>query len=87
MTAFLTDLRRDYPKTPILWIYGAMVLWMEDTVRETVEAFAATDGNTAYLPIVPVVRDEMGADNHPNAKGQRRMADDLEPPIRTMMGW
>ena len=87
ITAFLTDLRRDYPSARILWIYGAMVLWMEDTVREAVKAFAVTDGNTVYLPIVPVVREEMGADNHPNAKGQHRIADDLELPIREMMGW
>ena len=87
IAALLTTLRRDYPAAPILWIYGAMVLWMEDTVRAAVEAFAADDGNTRYIPLVPVVQAEMGSCGHPNVLGQRRLADDLEPQIRAMMGW
>lgn len=87
--AFLTALRAAYPKATLCWMYGFCTNEYGDVLRQTVEQFAATDGNAAYLtvPLQNVPKNGIGADGHPNVLSNKDCADNLTPKLKKLMNW
>ena len=72
----LTAIRKMYPDTPIIWMYGAMMHVFDDSVVKAVHQFNKHDKNT-YALIVKSVNDyknQTGAVGHPNVNGSIRCA-------------
>ena len=80
ITDILTLARRNYPESPIVWVYGMMGNPIEDSIRPVVEAFAAKDGNVWYMTL-PANTD--GGGNHPNAQGHTVAAEALADFIKS----
>ena len=66
----LALVREKNPDAAIFWVYGAMDSFHESNtwIKDAVDRFAATDGNTYY---VPLPQNSNGAYGHPDEAGQR----------------
>jgi len=84
---FSATLRQNYPNATVVWVYGLMTAAQESTIRLTVEEVAETDSKVHYLYVDPVSGVELGSGTHPNERGHKRAADELEPQLREIMGW
>ena len=87
-------LRQLYPTAKIVWLSGCMLSGepmrlVERTLDEvTAEANAAGDKEVYRFTFSPQNGDlGYGADSHPSIGQQRRMADELIPFLRQLMGW
>lgn len=83
----LLELVRDKnPDATIIWAYGAMDTAHQSNqwIKSAVENFAATDGNTFFVPL-PL--NNAGANQHPNQAGQQACADTLVSTIKAIKGW
>ncbi len=78
--------RQKNPDAAIFWAYGAMdtAHASNQWIKETVELFAATDGNAYY---VSLLLNNAGANMHPNKSGQQANANALTIAIKNVMGW
>lgn len=85
--SFSATLRQTYPNATVVWVYGLMTAAQESTIRLTVEEVAETDSKVHYLYVDPVSDVELGSGTHPNERGHKRAADELEPQLREIMGW
>lgn len=83
----LLELVRDKnPNATIIWAYGAMDTGhiSNEWIKSAVENFAATDGNTYYVPL-PL--NNSGANQHPDQAGQQACANTLVNTIKVIKGW
>ena len=83
----LTAIRKMYPDTPIIWMYGAMVHVFEESVKKAVQQFNRQDKNT-YCLIVKSVYDyknQTGSSGHPNVNGSIRCAGILKRKIAEIL--
>ncbi len=81
----LQTVRAKNPNATIIWAYG--MIWHNgiDTIRNTVNQFAATDGNTYFVEL-PIYND--GTDNwHTGPEGNAVAADILSRYIANLKGW
>lgn len=84
---FAREILRVYPGARLLCISRMGVPHLADAVSEAVRSMRG-----AGIPAGLVVWDrfhirEMGCDYHPNARAQRRMADQVMGPLRELVGW
>ena len=85
---FLHQLREAHPQAVIVWAYGFMIDGFADNIRQQMEKFAQTDGQTHYLSLRKIQGfAEKDANGHPNAQANRRLADELIPELEKLMGW
>ena len=72
----LVSVRKMYPKTPIIWMYGMMNHDFEDGVIKAVQQFNKQDKNTYSLIVKPIsaYKNQIGAKFHPNVNGSERCA-------------
>ena len=75
VTTLLKQVRADHPTAKIVWTYGQLSNEGGRTMRETVEAFAATDGNTWYFQYS--TPNSQGGSWHPTAEAQKRDGEEL----------
>ena len=82
----LALVRDKNPNATIIWAYGAMDTAHDSNqwIKTAVENFAATDGNTYYVPL-PL--NNSGANQHPNQAGQQACANTLVNTIKAIKGW
>ena len=85
--SFSATLRQTYPNATIVWVYGLMTAAQEETIRVAAEEVAETDSKVHYLYVDTVYGNELGSGTHPNERGHKRAANELEPQIREIMGW
>lgn len=87
VTSFLADIRSRYPNATLLWCYGMMDGSMTQTIRQGVETFSATDGNTYFLAFEGMKAGEKGSVGHPNLKAHERCAEVLIARVQEITGW
>ena len=75
ITNLLTRVRADHPKAKIVWTFGQLSLDGASTVKSTVNAFAATDGNTWYYQYT--TPNSQGGAWHPTAAAQKVDGEEL----------
>lgn len=83
----LTAIRKMYPETPIIWMYGAMLHAFDNGVQKAVQQFNKRDKNT-YCLIVKSINDyknQTGANGHPNVCGSIRCAGILKRKISEIL--
>lgn len=78
-TAFLKDVRAQYPAAKIVWIYGLMNTEFIPALQKAVDTLRQTDENIWFLPTEPIRKypGETGANGHPGILGHRRAAKEL----------
>ncbi len=78
-TAFLKDIRAQYPNAKIVWIYGLMNTEFIPALQKAVDALRQTDENIWFLPTEPIWKyhGQTGANGHPGILGHRRAAKEL----------
>lgn len=78
--------REKNPGATIIWAYGAMDTShiSNEWIKSAVNSFAATDGNTFFVPL-PL--NNAGANQHPNQAGQQACANNLINSIKAIKGW
>ena len=83
----LTAVRKMYPETPIIWMYGAMVHVFEVGVVKAVQQFNKQDKNTYSLIVKSInqYKNQTGADGHPNVNGSIRCAGALKKKIAEIL--
>lgn len=86
-TAFLKDIRAQYPDAKIVWMYGMMNTKFIPALQAAVDALRKTDKNVWFLPTEPVGKHkgETGANGHPGILGHRRAAKELTAFIREIL--
>ncbi|MBQ8752376.1 MAG: hypothetical protein IJZ13_04650, partial [Clostridia bacterium] len=86
---FLTALRAAYPDATICWVYGFCGDGYGNVIRQSVEAFAAADGNAAYIPVSVqnAAKNGYGSGWHPNAASNEDCAAELLPQLKKLMNW
>ncbi len=85
----LTAIRKMYPSTPIIWMYGAMVHVFDESIVKAVHQFNKHDKNT-YCLIVKSIYDyknQTGAAGHPNVNGSIRCAGILKRKIAEILSF
>ena len=75
ITNLLTRVRADHPKAKIVWTFGQLSTDGAATVKSTVNAFAATDGNTWYYQYT--TPNSQGGAWHPTAAAQKVDGEEL----------
>ena len=82
----LALVREKNPDAAIFWVYGAMDSFHESNtwIKDAVDRFAATDGNTYY---VPLPQNSNGAYGHPDEAGQQQHATIIANAISSVLGW
>ena len=89
--AFLRTLRRAYPEAEIVWFYGLMGLYYDETLDRLFRTLAPELGHMTYLPVSPIyehVEDgEIGANGHPSVEGAERGAQVLSAKLKELLGW
>lgn len=83
----LCQIRKMYPDTPIIWMYGMMMHVYDEELKRVVKKFNKTDKNT-YLLIVKDIykcKNETGAVGHPNVNGHERGKKLLVKQIKTIL--
>jgi lysophospholipase L1-like esterase len=87
--AFVRELRKDYPHAVLLLTEGSIVT--DPLLRQLVQQTVAEVHNTeqdAHVQFVPSNHyPGNGCNGHPTQAQHLRIADDLEPAIRTALGW
>lgn len=83
----LTAIRKMYPDTPIIWMYGAMVHVFEEGVIKAVQKFNRTDKNTYSLIVKSIseYKNQTGANGHPNVNASVRCAGILKRKIAEIL--
>ncbi len=83
----LTAIRKMYPDTPIIWMYGAMVHVFEESVVKAVQQFNKHDKNTYSLIVKSIYdyKNQTGAVGHPNVNGSIRCAGILKRKIAEIL--
>lgn len=83
----LTAIRKMYPETPIIWMYGAMVQVFADGVIKAVQQFNKHDKNTYCLIVKSIYeyKNQTGAVGHPNVNGSIRCAGVLKRKIAEIL--
>ena len=78
-TAFLKDIRAQYPNAKIVWTYGMMNTKFVPILTKVAEDMRVTDQNVWFLPIQPVgcFAGETATQGHPAIRGHRRAAKEL----------
>ena len=86
MKELLELVREKNPSATIIWAYGAMDTShiSNEWIKSAVNHFAATDGNTFFVPL-PL--NNAGANQHPNQAGQQACANNLINSIQAIKGW
>lgn len=86
---FLRDLRKAYPKAEIVWYYGLMGLWYDETLAKVQADIGEEIGHFTYLPVEPIYGrpGEVAAHGHPSVEGDERGAQVLANKIRALMNW
>lgn len=89
--AFLRELRRAYPDAEIVWFYGLMGLYYDETLKRLIETLAPELGHLTYLPADPIYNHaqegEIGANGHPSVEGAERGARQLSAKLSELLGW
>lgn len=83
----LGAIRKMYPSTPIIWMYGAMVHVFDESIVKAVHRFNKQDKNT-YCLIVKSIYDyknQTGSVGHPNVNGSIRCAGILKRKIAEIL--
>ncbi len=81
--SLLSDIRKMYPKTPIIWMYGMMLHVFDDELKQAINTFNKTDKNT-YCLIVKSINDyknQSGTYGHPNVNASVRCSEILKRKI------
>ncbi len=83
----LTKVRTMYPETPIIWVYGMMMLPFEAQVRSAIKKFAKANKDVYCIITKPVskMKNEVGAVGHPNHNASVRVSKILVRKIRTIL--
>lgn len=78
-TAFVKDVRAQYPDAKIVWTYGMMNMQFVPTLQKVAEDLRKTDKNVWFLPIksIGLFKGQTGANGHPGIIGHRRAAKEL----------
>ena len=76
---FLVLIRKNNPKSHIVWLYGMIGRVMEPYIVETLNRYKKdyNDENVAYLQLPDLKTEWMGANNHPGVPSHRAAADVL----------
>ena len=74
---FLTKLTTTHPNAQIVWCYGLMNQKLTTTIKSAVESFGETNDKVSFieLPNQNVFSSTTGADRHPNAEANEKLAD------------
>lgn len=72
VTTMLKNARTAYPNAKIVWIYGMMIAVDNDTIKEAVDEFNATDGNVYYFD--GFTANQEGGAGHPDAEAHTAAA-------------
>ncbi len=85
--ALLGRVRAVYPAAQIVWLYGMMGDVYKTALCRVMEQRG--DDQCRLLPVTPIYQcvDEVGAQGHPNRRGQMRAASALRTLISQIMGW
>lgn len=78
-TAFIQNIRAQYPDAKIVWTYGMMNTDFIPPIDAAVKQLRETDKNVWFLPTTPIWKYEgqSAANGHPGVVGQRRLAKEL----------
>jgi lysophospholipase L1-like esterase len=89
--ALIADVRRVYPDVPIFCVAGPRMKGPANTyIQAIVQRQRAKDGGRTHLALIqdnlqmPV---DYGCDQHPGITGHRKMADQLNPVLSSVLGW
>jgi lysophospholipase L1-like esterase len=86
--SFVAVLRLDYPKARIFCVSFAASDPMTRDVRRVVEAENSSgDENIRFLALRYPASDRTGCYSHPNAAGQKKIADELSDLLRNSLKW
>jgi lysophospholipase L1-like esterase len=90
-TRFAADVRSRYPRAKMLLLTSAMLdaqkkQTLASYLQRVIDARAAA-GDSTIARFSFKGRYTSGCDGHPDLAEQLRMADELEPEVRTRMGW
>jgi lysophospholipase L1-like esterase len=92
--SFLKQLREVYPTQKIVLLTGTMLLEKENDIQKTIlnriaaDCRKAGDKNIYRFDMTPQTGDlGYGASSHPSFRQHQKMADELTPFLREIMGW
>ncbi len=81
--SFVTDLRAAHPSAKIVWVYGFMRDDFADDIKAEVEALG---GHFLKAYTITDSKD-LGSQKHPSDDAHAKLAKELEPQLRSIMGW
>lgn len=81
--SFIEDLRAAHPSAKIVWVYGFMRDDFADDIKAEVEALG---GHFLKAYTIKDSKD-LGSQKHPSDDAHAKLAKDLEPQLRSIMGW
>ncbi len=87
---WLNFIREKYPKAKILWAYGAMNQDNVQRIQDTVKYFNDNGDKNIYfqkLTLMDGAIDGVGGGGHPTVATHKKLAEELEPIIKQIMGW
>ncbi len=81
--SFVTQLKTAHPSATIVWVYGFMRDDFADDIKQEVEALGGH-----FLKAYTIEEGEdMGSRYHPSDDAHAKLAQNLEPQLRSIMGW
>ncbi|WP_224242181.1 SGNH/GDSL hydrolase family protein [Hyalangium gracile] len=88
---FIADVRRSWPEVPIFSVAGPRMMDpATDWLRTIVERQRARDGGRTHLALIEDTLEmpgDFGCDSHPSVTGHRKMAEQLEPVLSSVLSW